>query len=261
MYRQAIENEYYSAIDDLLGLPENFQRLTTPNTTATLEAIANKMDELNGYDESNIKNRLLDRQYMSFLRYAFQKGKSWIGISATATTGHSLAQKTGLFVDHVFKLSLPHNQTADGKVDLSQRFFKNTTKYISDILSEFTSGFADAGSNPFIFKLIYSNAVVSPAMFLVRAGADIYQAMYFLNQPIIKDFVTTADAEGKYILSEMTANESTLLDSIRSKYATSAEAAERTTEIDVNNLDKNIGVENLTDDQKAEQLLILEEFF
>ncbi len=34
MYRQAIENEYYSAIDGLLSLPENFQRLTTPNSSS-----------------------------------------------------------------------------------------------------------------------------------------------------------------------------------------------------------------------------------
>jgi 6-pyruvoyl-tetrahydropterin synthase len=261
MYRQAIENEYYSAIDDLLALPENFERLTTPNTTDTLMGIANKMDELTNYDESKIKNRILDRQYMSFLRYAFQKGKSWIGISATATTGLSLAQKSGLFVDHVFKMSLPHNKTADGKVDLSQRFFAGTKNYISDILSEFTSAFADAGSDPFIFKLIYSNAVVSPAMFLTRAGVNIKQAMFFLNQPIVKDFVTTADADGKYILTEMTAEKSTLIDSIKSKYAASKDAVERTEEIDVNNLDKNIGVEKLTEDQKAEQLLILQEFF
>ena len=260
-YRQALENEYYSAIDALLNLPENFKQLTTPNSTDTLMGIADKMDKLTGYDESKIKNRLLDREYMSFLRYAFQKGKSWIGISATATTGLSLRQKAGSFVDHTFKMSLPHNKTADGKVDLSQRFFAGTKKYISSIFSEFTSAFADAGTDPFIFKLIYSDQVVSPAMFLVGAGADIEQSMFFLNQPIVKELVTTADAEGKIVLSEMNRDDSTLVNSIRHKYAASPDAFERTTEIDVNNLDKNIGVENLTDDQKAEQLLILEEFF
>jgi hypothetical protein len=260
-YRQALENEYYSAIDALLDLPENFKQLTTPNSTDTLMGIAEKMDQLTGYDESKIKNRLLDREYMSFLRYAFQKGKSWIGISATATTGLSLRQKAGSFVDHTFKMSLPHNKTADGKVDLSQRFFAGTKKYISSIFSEFTSAFADAGTDPFIFKLIYSDQVVSPAMFLVGAGADIEQSMFFLNQPIVKEFVTTADAEGKIVLSEMNRDDSTLVNSIRYKYAASPAAFERTTEIDVNNLDKNIGVENLTEDQKAEQLLILDEFF
>jgi hypothetical protein len=260
-YRQALENEYYSAIDVLLDLPENFKRLTTPNTTDTLKGIANKIDELTGYDESKIKNRILDRQYMSFLRYAFQKGKSWIGISATATTGLSLRQKAGSFVDHVFKMSLPHNKTADGKVDLSQRFFVGTKKFISDILSEFTSAFADAGTDPFIFKLIYSDQIVGSTMFLAGAGADIEQSIYFLNQPIVKDFVTTADADNKIILSEITKEDSTLIKSIKDKYATSEAAFERTTEINVNNLNKNIGVEKLTDDQKAEQLLILEEFF
>jgi len=265
-YRQALENEYYSAIDTLLALPENFKQLTTPNTTATLMGIADEMDVLTGYDENAIKNRILDRTYMSFLRHAFITGKRWIGISATATTGHSNAQKAGTFVDHIFKMSLPHNKTADGKVDLSQRFFKDTKKYISEILSQFTSAFADVGNDPFILKLIYSNQVVSSFMFLARAGVDPRQAAMFMNQPIVKDFVTTADADNKYILTEMTYQDpktkqpSILVQEIMNKYATSEAARERTAEIDVNNLDKNIGVK-LTEDQKAEQLLILQEFF
>ena len=272
-YRQALENEYYSAIDTLLALPENFQRLTTPNTTDTLMGIADEMDALTGYDESTIKNRILDRTYMSFLRHAFITGKNWIGISATATTGHSNAQKAGTFVDHIFKLSLLHNKTADGKVDLSQRFFAGQEKieeadkkYISEILSEYTSSFADAGNDPFIFKLIYSDQVVSSFMFLARAGVNPRQAAMFMNQPIVKDFVTTADADDKYILPEMiyqdpkTGEPSVLVQQIMNKYAASEAAYERTSEINVKALDKNIGVK-LTDDQKAEQLLILQEFF
>jgi hypothetical protein len=259
-YRLASENEYYSSIDTLLALPENFERLTTPNSTDNLMEIAEEMDTLTGYDESKIKNRILDRTYMSFARHAFLISKQWIGLSATATTGQSLTQKAGSFVDHVFKMSLPHNKTADGKVDLSQRFFAGTKKFISDILSEFTSAFADAGTDPFIFKLIYSNQIVSSFMFLTRAGSMPRASTMFLNQPIVKDFVTTADADNKYILPEITNSESTLVKSILDKYSASEAAVERTTDINIANLDKNIGV-RLTDDQKAEQLLILQEFF
>jgi hypothetical protein len=259
-YRLASENEYYSSIDTLLALPENFERLTTPNSTDNLMEIAEEMDTLTGYDESKIKNRILDRTYMSFARHAFLISKQWIGLSATATTGQSLTQKAGSFVDQNFKMSLPHNKTADGKVDLSQRFFAGTKKFISDILSEFTSAFADAGTDPFIFKLIYSNQIVSSFMFLTRAGSMPRASTMFLNQPIVKDFVTTADSDNKYILSEITNSESTLVKSILDKYSASEAAVERTTDIDITNLDKNIGVK-LTDDQKAEQLLILQEFF
>jgi hypothetical protein len=259
-YREAIENEYYSSIDAILALPENFERLITPNSTDALMEIAEEMDKLTGYDESKIKNRILDRTYMSFARHAFLISKQWIGLSATATTGQSLTQKAGSFVDQNFKMSLPHNQTADGKVDLSQRFFKDTKKFISDILSEFTSAFADAGTDPFIFKLIYSNQVVSSFMFLTRAGVMPRSSTMFMNQPIVKDFVTTADADNKYILSEITNPESTLVKSILDKYSASESAVERTTDINIANLDKNIGVK-LTDDQNAEQLLILQEFF
>jgi hypothetical protein len=265
-YREAIENEYYSSIDTLLALPENFKRLTTPNSTATLMGIADEIDVLTGYDESKIKNRILDRNYMSFVRQAFVTSKQWIGISATATTGLSLAQKSGLFVDHIFKMSLPHNQTADGKVDLSQRFFKDTEDYISDILSESTSGFADAGTDPFIFKIIYSDQIVGTFMFLTRAGVKPRNAAMWLQQPIVKDFVTTADLDNKYILREITYEDpvtkkrSALVQSILDKYSASEAAVERTTDINIPNLDKNIGV-TLTDDQKAEQLLILQEFF
>jgi hypothetical protein len=265
-YRLASENEYYSSIDTLLALPENFKRLTTPNSTDTLMGIADEIDVLTGYDESKIKNRILDRNYMSFVRQAFVTSKQWIGISATATTGLSLRQKAGSFVDHIFKMSLPHNQTADGKVDLSQRFFKDTEDYISDILSESTSGFADAGTDPFIFKIIYSDQIVGSFMFLIGAGVNPRNAAMWLQQPIVKDFVTTADLDNKYILREMTYEDpvteerSALVQSILDKYSASESAVERTTDINIPNLDKNIGV-TLTDDQKAEQLLILQEFF
>ncbi len=37
LYKQSLENEYYQSLEDLLTLPENFERLVTPNTSKDLE--------------------------------------------------------------------------------------------------------------------------------------------------------------------------------------------------------------------------------
>ena len=195
MYKRALENEYYASLERILTFPENFDRLLNPNTDATLKALAAKMDKLEGINEGEIKNKLLDRNYMTQLRQSFITAKKWVGIAAVNITGNSLVQKSKIYFKSG-RLFLPHN-TID--VDGTERMTLSTSKdkagkYISDKLSEYANAFVDVAKDPYILKLIYSNRIVSSFMVLERLGVPTENVAMFMNQPIIKKYIQYLDS-------------------------------------------------------------------
>jgi hypothetical protein len=214
-YRRALENEYYDSLENLVTMPENFQRLISPVSDDGLKEIANRLDTLRGYDENKIKNRLLDRNYMTSLRHAFITAKRWIGIAAVNITGHSLTQKSKTYIDPARfssvsaedrkileygngEILLDHNTLEkDGKsyISLSGRL-DSVGKFISDGLSGFATSFVDVAKNPYILKIIKSDLAVSTFMFLRRVGVSKEQLVMFMNQPIIDEYLTLLDNNG-----------------------------------------------------------------
>jgi hypothetical protein len=212
MYTKSLENEYYQTIENLLSLPENFNRLTKPNDDKSLKALATKLGKLRGEDESTIPNRMLDRNYMTETRHAFITAKRWVGIGAVNTTGHALAQQSQIYVDpDKFAIQseadkkylgdgsivLDHNTvTINDKeyISLSGRL-DQAGKYISDKLSMYVNAFVDVSKDPYILKIIGSNRVVGTFMFLERIGVPIEQVGMFMNQPIIKEYISYLDSK------------------------------------------------------------------
>jgi hypothetical protein len=212
MYTKSLENEYYQTIENLLSLPENFNRLTKPNDDKSLKKLATKLGKLRGEDESAIPNRLLDRNYMTETRHAFITAKRWVGIGAVNTTGHALAQQSQIYVDpNKFaiqseadkkylgdgSIALDHNTvTINDKeyISLSSRLDR-AGKYISDKLSMYVNAFVDVSKDPYILKIIGSNRVVGTFMFLERIGVPIEQVGMFMNQPIIKEYISYLDSK------------------------------------------------------------------
>ena len=212
MYRRALENEYYDSLEKLVTLPENFQRLISPVNDDGLKEISNKLDELRGYNENSIKNRLLNRNYMTSLRHAFVTAKKWVGVAAVNITGHSLTQKFKAYIDparfnnvsaddrKILKygngeILLDHNKLEkDGKsyISLSGRL-DAVGKFISDGLSGFATSFVDVAKDPYILKIIKSDLAVSTFMFLRRVGVPKEQLAMFMNQPIIDEYLTMLD--------------------------------------------------------------------
>jgi hypothetical protein len=212
MYTKSLENEYYQTIENLLSLPENFNRLTKPNDDKSLKKLATKLGKLRGEDESAIPNRLLDRNYMTETRHAFITAKRWVGIGAVNTTGHALAQQSQIYVDpSKFAIQseadkkylgdgsivLDHNTvTINDKeyISLSGRLDR-AGKYISDKLSMYVNAFVDVSKDPYILKIIGSNRVVGTFMFLERIGVPIEQVGMFMNQPIINEYISYLDSK------------------------------------------------------------------
>jgi hypothetical protein len=275
MYKKSLENEYYESLEELLTLEENFIKLITPIDDAGLEKISEVLDNARGYSETNVKGKLINRNFMTNMRHAFITGKRWVGIAAVNITNLSLRQKSKVYLDpsklpllpknerkFVKDLSivLPHNTLeVDGQtyVSLSGTRTADLKQFISQRLSGYATAFVDIANKPFITKIIKSDIVVSTFMFLESIGAG-NSGIYFLNQPIIEKYLEYLDGIGsKSVMGKDN------LTYIRNMFPTTEKAIE----------DASISVEGLLGNisqyaekgkfdaaKNAEQQLILNEF-
>jgi hypothetical protein len=264
LYKQSLENEYFRSIEELLTLPENFDRLTSPNTDTELKEIASRLDELRGENETTIPNRLLDRNYMTNLRNAFLTGKRWIGVAAVNITGNSLTQKTDVFVENPqTEMALPHNKFKDGGFEhISLSGMKDQAeepKYISDKLSMYANAFVDIANDPYIMKIIYSNRIVGTFMLLERAGVPMKTVAMFMNQPIIREHINNLDANDapRYAISS-----DDYIKEAKLNFPASPKAIQAAT-IATDSFEDNISSyakDTMNETQNAEQHKILNEF-
>jgi len=272
LYKQSLENEYFDSLEKLITLPENYDRLTNPLSDAGLEKISEELDKLKGSDETKIKNRILDGNYMTSLRHAFITAKKWVGIGAVNITNHSLFQKAQVYLDPLKiaglssyekriigngQILLPHNKVMiDGKERVSlSGVLDKANKYISDNLSGFITSFVDVAKNPYILKIIASNNSISTAMFLTRIGTPVKTTALFLNQPIVKEYLNYLDSiDSKSVYSKKN------LDIIRTKFPVDRSKVVNA-KIEMKNLSSNIQnyYSGKTIDN-AEQQKILAEF-
>jgi hypothetical protein len=275
MYKNALQNEYYASLEELITLPENFNKLISPIDDAGLEKLSELLDEKRGYSETGVKGRLINRNFMTKMRHGFITGKRWVGISAVNITSLSLRQKSKVFLDpaKIVTLStqekafvgdldiiLPHNTLEDNGnkyVSLSGTKTADGEQFISDRLSGYATAFVDIANKPFITKIIKSDVVVSTFMFLEAIGAG-NTGIFFLNQPIIEKYLEYLDSIGsKSVISSKNLNY------IKDQFPTTEKVLE----------DARISVEGLLDNiqefgekgkfdqlKNAEQQLILNEF-
>jgi len=213
MYKKSLENEYYESMEELITLPENFIKLISPVNDAGLQKISEILDDAKGYNEGDVKGKLINRNYMTNLRHAFITGKRWVGVAAVNITNLSLRQKAKTYLDpsKLFTLSpqestfvqdlsivLPHNKITVGGntyVSLSGSKTEDGKQLISQRLSGYATAFVDIANNPFITKIIKSDTVISTFMFLEAIGAG-NAGIYFLNQPIIEKYLEYLDGIG-----------------------------------------------------------------
>jgi hypothetical protein len=263
LYKQSLENEYYSALQELLTIPQNFKRLMTPNNSKPLEKIATKLDTLRGFNEGNVKNQLINRVFLTGLRHSFVTAKAWVGIAATNITGHSLFQKEKMYViDPSMTMVLPHNKVdVDGAshISLSGRLDQDG-EFISDKLSMYANSFVDVANDPYIFKIIYSDRLVSTFLFLERAGVSMENVAMFMNQPIIREYMNYLDSINA---SRSGIYKNNNISYVKKMFPASVDLIKNVA-ININNFEGNISTYaskgSLTEIENAEQQAILAEF-
>jgi hypothetical protein len=277
-YKQSLQNAYIESSEKLVSHPKNFERLIKPNSADQLKGLANNITKKLGMetiDYSSTKN-LLNRTFMSGLRHSFVTGKYAIGIAAVNQTNHSLNQRSPIYID-LNKLNLQDESTrfwlGDGKIKFKNfntievndemvatlSMIKNAAgQDISDIIGQFIDGYVDISKGPWIMELGATPNVASTWLFLAKIGVPIDTVSYFMNQPIVRDYLQKVENAGySWLFIEDFVNE--VKDS--EKYRTATSQLNKVTSIPSNTaLFKVIGEEVLSSQEKAEQQFILDEF-
>ena len=271
--KKSLENGYIESLEKLVTHPKNFGQLIKPNSADDLKKLSAEITKLRGFegfDYSSTKN-MLSRTFMTRLRHAFVSGKYAIGIAAVNQTNHSLNQRQPIYID-LDKLDnvSPEDQAwlGDGQIKFEQynsmmvngkpvpvlSMIKNKAgEFISDLIGQFIDGYVDIAKGPWIMELGASQNVASTWLFLIKLGVPMNTVAYFMNQPIIRDYLNSVENAGYSWLFIDSFVEKTL-EQYKSDVVASDKIPSETA------LKEMIGNKKLDKQQLAQQRVILTEF-
>jgi spore coat protein CotF len=216
LYKKSLENEYIQSMENLITSDANYKNLIKPNSAEPLKKLGEFIAEKTvgqTFDYTNVDN-MLDRTFMSRLRHAFVTGKYAIGIAAVNQTNHSLNQRQPIYVDKNkldnvsdedkfwlgdanIKFDKYNLIEIDGKMVPTLSMIENKAgENISDIIGMFIDGYVDISKGPWIMELGATPNVASTWLFLTKLGVPIKTVAYFMNQPIIRDYLRTIESAG-----------------------------------------------------------------
>jgi hypothetical protein len=288
LYKKSLENAYIQSSQNLVSHPSNFDRLIQPNSAKQLKELGNFIAEKTvgqSFDYTDVGN-MLDRRFMSRLRHAFVTGKYAIGIAAVNQTNHSLNQRQATYIDDTrlnllskedrfwigdakIKFDKFNQMTIEGKgLVPSLSMIKNAERNkefpdgqdISDILGQFIDGYVDISKGPWIMELGATPNVASTFMFLAKIGVPIDTVAYFMNQPIIYDYLNNIENAGYswLFIEDFVKN---IKNSDKYKLTDAEAKVGKIEEIPSKNvLKENVGKQTLNPSEKAEQHFMLDEF-
>jgi len=273
--KRALQNGYVESLERIVTHPKNFGQLIKPNSAEQLKDISKEITKLRGFegfDYSSTKN-MLSRTFMTRLRHAFVSGKYAIGIAAVNQTNHSLNQRQPIYIDfdridnlpaddkfwlgesNEIKFEKYNSMIINGKSVPVLSMMKNQAgEFISDLIGQFIDGYVDIAKGPWIMELGAAPNVASTWLFLIKLGVPMNTVAYFMNQPIIRDYLNSVENAGYSWLFIDSFVNATL-----SEYATTEKASDKIPSEAA--LKKMIGnKKDLTKQQLAQQQVILKEF-
>lgn len=285
MYKKSLENEYIQSSENLVVHPENMEKLMSPNSIDELKKLSEKITKKRGdqvIDYTNVGN-MLDRTFMTSLRHDFVTGKYAIGIAATGQTNHAQNQRGLMYIDvdkfnqlssqdkywltggtmDVKDLDIKFDEynrmTVNGKTMATLSKINNAAgKPISSIIAQFIGGYVDISKGPWIMQLGATPNVTGTWLFLTKIGVPIEDAAYFMNQPIIIDYLRSIENDGyKYLFMDQYVN------AIKNsnKYKVDVSKVNKIVSIpDTDSLFESIGQEEFNAQDKARQHFMLDEF-
>jgi hypothetical protein len=262
IYSKALQNAYIESSENLISHPMNFKALIQPNSADQLKDLSKSIVEKtvgSTFDYKNVGN-MLNRNFMSRLRHAFVTGKYAIGIAAVNQTNQSLNQRQPILLDVTRIPSEERYWLNNGsisfkkynKISVNRRVFptlslvKNAERSeaypegqdISDLIGQFIDGYVDISKGPWIMELGATPNVASTWLFLIKLGVPVEDVAYFMNQPIVRDYLKSVETAGySYLFME------DFVDDMLSKYTRGSKV--ETTEV-MNKKRQGYSIPNLT---------------
>ena len=292
LYTKSLENAYIESLENLVSHPLNFQNLIQPNDAQQLKDLSKEITDALGeeqFDYTSVKN-MLSRKFMSTLRQDFIVGKYAIGIAATAQTNNAQNQRSAIYIDldrlkkEILdpidekwlgdgQINLPHNKLIiKGKERATLSLPKNAERsdkfplgqYISDIIGQFIDGYVDISKGPWIMQLGARTNVAGTWLFLAKIGVPINTVAYFMNQPIVRDYLRSIERAGySYLFMDQFVSDMQDVYAPQVRDAKQSQEFQSISEIPSNKaLKEMIGKkpQALTDVQKNQQQFMLNEF-
>jgi hypothetical protein len=285
-YKKSLENGYIESLQKLTSHPLNFENLIKPNSADQMKGLSKEIVAKLGLGsfDYNVASNMLSRRFMSRLRHAFVTGKYAIGIAAVNQTNHSLNQRAPIYIDfegRMGNLSLQDRKfLGDGKINFNeynsieiggksyptismiQNAKEKDPDNISDILGQFIDGYVDISKDTWIMELGATPNVASTWMFLIKVGVPVESVAYFMNQPIVREYLRELEKKGSTWLFN-----DRLRKNIDKKYKGSSNlkistvpSNERLFDMIGKTFVETPGKQTLTSSQIAEQKFILREF-
>jgi hypothetical protein len=218
LYRQSLENEYISSLQNLISNDLNFDNLIKPNSADDLKKLSKDINEKLGKTEIDYGavGNMLSRGFMTSLRHAFVTGKYAIGIAAVNQTNHAQNQRSPIFIDPTklktvidpidekwlgngqINFQEYNSMMVDGVKRATLSMIKSADKktFISDTIGQFIDGYVDISKGPWIMEMGASPNVASTWMLLVKLGVPINTVGYFMNQPVVREYLKTIQNNG-----------------------------------------------------------------
>ena len=278
-YRESLENEYIQSLENLTSHPMNFSKLISPNSAEILRNISdNEVAIQTGAMKSDYTSigNLIKRTFMSALRHGNIMGKQFIAIAAVNQKAHAIRQLVATYIDDdrintdvinkkdgewlgdgKLKFEKFNKEIIDGKERAVFAKLKdaNNEHYISDINGQIIDGAVDITKDNWIIRLGIKPNTVGTWLMLIDLGVPIKSIAYFMNQPIISDFLSNLEAQDKKWLFD-----STLFKTIMQDYT-----PDKKIDIYIIPTEKELFTtmkrDNIkTDLQKSQQQFILKEF-
>jgi hypothetical protein len=277
-YKKSLENAYIESAEKLVTHPKNYERLIKPNSADQLKGLSQKITKKLGLQplDSSSTESLLNREFMSRLRHAFVTGKYAIGIAAVNQTNHALNQRARIYVDPK-RLAYQSEQDrewlgdaeikfkefnridVDGEMVPTLSMVKNAAgQDISDIIGQFIDGYVDISKGPWIMELGATPNVASTWLFLTKIGVPIDTVAYFMNQPIVRDYLAMVENAGySWIFIDSFVEDIKKSEKYKAAPAKIKEVKSVPGKTELFNM---IGEEVLSVDERAKQQFILDEF-
>ena len=272
VYRESLDNEYISTMQELISHPLNFANLVKPNSAKQLIGITEEIDKKKGITPVDFFNvgLMLNQLVMSKYRHDLITGKYNIGIAATGQTGNSQGQK-GLITINFDKVSeeskklfengglkFRNYNKVNGKPTISLIKDANSNKeksnYISDVLGQIIDGFVDISKDNWIMRLGLTKNMAGTFIALVRLGVPARQVAFFMNQPIIDAHLKLLTNLGYSGVSNST---DVTIKTFKSKVKSELEFIPEEKEL-LETIGKNVS--EMSEEEKANQLYIFNEF-
>ena len=219
--KETYENDVLKDIMDIILLPENYADLVTPNGTDIVLPLAqelakkvrpynsmqNVFEDENGETIGDIISgtRLFEIEYNIYKHGSNSIGKRTLGQGAVDNTYNVILNSVGAYLEPKYeagrdknkyergqRIMLNHNilQTEGGNaISLSHIYDADGVYKISDVISQLINGWVDIAKDPWIFDIQGNNFVAPSLLLLIQAGVPIREAVYFVSQPVIREYI------------------------------------------------------------------------